>query len=318
MKLLLIAAIVVLLWLLFSLACFLLVCYVPKRKAPGPEEYDIPPGEIYEPFRDAMVGWIKEARAMEHEDVSIRSHDGLTLRGRYYECCPGAPMELMLHGYRGNSERDMCGGVQRAFALGRNALVVDQRASGRSDGHIITFGIRERLDCLDWVAFINEKFGPEQKIILTGISMGAATVLLAGGLELPENVIGILADCGYTSAKDIIQKVIRQIKLPVKLLYPAIRFGAKLYGGFDLEEASPEEAVAHCKVPVIFFHGESDDYVPCAMSGRNYDACRTPKKLVTVPGAGHGLSYPVDEQRYISELRMFGNEHWYEHGGETI
>lgn len=318
MKLLLSAALAGMVWLLFSLGCFLLVCFVPKRKVPGPDEYDIPPGEIYEPFRETMTGWIKEARAMKHEDVSICSYDGLTLRGRYYECCPGAPMELMIHGYRGNSERDLCGGVQRAFALGRNALVVDQRASGRSDGHIITFGVRERLDCLHWVEFIRQKFGPEQKIILTGISMGAATVLLAGGLDLPENVVGILADCGYSSAREIIQKVIRQIRLPVKLLYPAIRFGTRIFGGFDLEEASPVKALDRCKVPVIFFHGESDDYVPCDMSRINYNACRTPKKLVTVPGAGHGLSYPVDERRYISELWMFGNEHWYEHGGETV
>ena len=303
--------------LLLSLGCFLLACYVPKRVPLGPEEYDIPPGKIYEPYRDRMVGWIKDTRAMNDVEVSITSFDGLTLWGRYYEKTPGAPMELMLHGYRGNAERDMCGGVYRAFSLGRNALVVDQRACGRSDGHIITFGVKERRDCLQWVDFIREKFGPEQKIILTGISMGAATVLLTGGLELPDNVIGILADCGYTSAEDIMKKVLRQIHLP-GAVYQLIRLGGRLFGGFDLKDANVREAVARCKVPVIFFHGQTDDYVPCEMSRENYDVCAAPKRLVMVPGAGHGLSFPVDEDRYLKELHRFGNEYWYDHEGGPL
>ena len=303
--------------LLLSLGCFLLACYVPKRTPPGPEEYDIPPGKIYAPYRDRMVGWIRDARAMDYEEVSIRSFDGLTLRGRYYEQTPGAPMELMLHGYRGNAERDMCGGVYRAFCLGRNALVVDQRAGGRSDGHIITFGVKERYDCLQWAAFIRETFGPEQKIILTGISMGAATVLLTGGMDLPDNVIGILADCGYTSAEDIIKKVLRQIHLP-GALYHLIRLGGRVFGGFDLKEANVREAAARCKIPVIFFHGETDNYVPCDMSKVNFEACTSPKRLVTVPGAGHGLSFPVNEEQYLTELRQFGNEYWYNHEGGPL
>ena len=302
--------ILVFILVLLVLGCFLLACYVPKRREIGPEEYDIPQGKIYEPFRQEMEGWIREARAMDYEEVSIRSFDGLTLRGRFYEYSPGAPMELMIHGYRGSAERDMGGGVQRAFAVGRSALVVDQRAGGRSDGHFITFGVKESRDCRAWVEYITKKFGPEQKIILTGISMGAATVLMTGGMALPENVVGILADCGYTSAEDIIRKVLVQIHLP-QFLYHAIRLGGILFGGFDLRDASPREALKRCRVPVIFFHGEDDDYVPCSMSQTNYEVCPTPKRLVTVPGAGHGLSFPVDKDRYINELKIFTHEHWY-------
>lgn len=302
----------VLFFLLISLLCFLLACYVPKRKNPGPGEYDFPKGKIYEPFHERMTFWTDEFRRLPHEDVEITSADGLTLRGRYYECDPLAPMELMIHGYRGNAERDMCGGVFRAFSLGRNALVIDQRASGRSDGHLITFGVKERQDCLKWVEYIRERFGPEQKIILTGISMGAATVLMASGMELPDNVIGVLADCGYTSAEDIMKKVLRQIHLP-KCLYQLVRLGGRLFGGFDLSEASAIEAVKNCKVPVVFFHGETDNYVPWEMSRRNFEACQSEKRLVLVPGAGHGLSFPINEQQYISDLRAFGNEFWYEH-----
>jgi fermentation-respiration switch protein FrsA (DUF1100 family) len=211
----------------------------------------------------------------------------------------------MFHGYRGNAERDLCGGVQRAFSLGHSALIVDQRASCHSDGNIISFGVNEHKDCLAWLDFAIQTFGQDAQIILTGISMGATTVLLAAGRELPKNVMGILADCGYTTAREIICEVIRQMHLPPKLSYPFVRLGAKLFGHFDLEAANAPKALANCKVPVIFFHGEADDFVPCAMSKANYDACPSRKALVTIPGAGHGLAYPVDPEGYLKAAGDF-------------
>ena len=211
----------------------------------------------------------------------------------------------MFHGYRGGAERDLSGGVYRCFRCGRNALVVDQRCSGKSGGHVITFGIKEHRDCLSWVDFAVKKFGPQVKIILTGISMGASTVVMAGGRELPSNVIGILADCGYSSQKEIMEVVIRKMGLPPRLSYPFVRLAARIYGGFNLEEYSPMEALKTCSVPVIFFHGEDDDFVPCWMSRKMYDACPSRKKLVTMPGAGHGLSFPVAPEEYLQKLGEF-------------
>ena len=291
--------------LLISYICFYMAFYVPRKKNKSEEEYPIPPGEIYEPFRETFMGWMKELKELPHEEVSIKSFDGLTLRAKYYEYAPGAPIELMFHGYRGEARRDLCGGVQRCFALKRSALIVDQRACGNSEGNVITFGIKEHRDCLDWVNFMLAHFGPDVRIILTGISMGAATVLMASGKELPPNVIGVLADCGYTSPKEIIKKVIRQIHLPANFLYPFVKLGAKLFGHFDLEELSALEEVTKCNLPVIFFHGESDDFVPCEMSRKNYEACSSTKRIFTVPGAGHGLSYPVSAEAYLKELEEF-------------
>ena len=291
--------------LIIAYICFRMAFYVPKNRPVEAEEYPIPDGEVYEPYREQMTNWIREVRTLPHEDMEITSFDGLTLRGRYYEYAPGAPIELMLHGYRGNSERDLCGGVQRCFALKRNALIVDQRGCGRSEGTVISFGINERKDCLAWVELLIRRFGPDVKIILTGISMGAATVMMASGSDLPENVIGVLADCGYSSAKEIIKIVIRQMKLPTELSYPFVKLGAKLYGHFDLEETSPIEAVRKAKVPVIFYHGEADDFVPCSMSQECFGACASRKALVTIPGAGHGLSYPKDPETYLQTLFDF-------------
>ena len=288
-----------------SYICFRMAFFVPERSKLPKEEYSIPQGKIYEPYREKMVGWMKEVRALPSEDLTITSFDGLTLRGKYYEYAPGAVIEIMFHGYRGSAERDLCGGVQRCFKLGHSALIVDQRCSGRSQGNVITFGINESRDCLDWMKFAIRHFGPDCRLMLTGISMGASTVMIAAGQELPENVIGVLADCGFTSAKAIIKKVIRQLQLPPALAYPFVKLGARLYGHFDLEETSAVEALKTCKVPVIFFHGEADDFVPCDMSRENYAACAGPKKLVTVPGAGHGLSIMLDPEGYRAAMKDF-------------
>ena len=290
--------------LLVAYICFRMAFYASRKRPPSENVLDLPQGDIYAPYRDFMESCAREVRSMPCQELWITSHDGLKLYGRYFEYAPDAPIELMFHGYRGSAERDLSGGVRRCFKLGHSVLLVDQRCSGKSDGTVITFGIHEHRDCLSWLKEMQKRF-PNNKMILTGISMGASTVLMAAGLPLPENVIGVLADCGYTSAREIIQIVIKQMGLPPAFAYPFVKLGARLYGHFDLEETSAVVAVKNCKVPVILFHGEDDAFVPCEMSRINYEACSSRKRLVTIPGAGHGLSYPVDPEQYLNAMREF-------------
>lgn len=286
--------------LLVAYICFRMTFLVVKRSTA-----EIPPGKEYEPYRPQLKKWMEEVRNMPYEEMEVTSFDGLKLRGKYYECIPGAPMELMFHGYRGSGERDLCGGIQRAFDMERNVLIVDQRAAGKSEGNVITFGIHESRDCVTWLHYLQQRFGPQLKVIITGVSMGAATVMMATTWELPPCVVGVLADCGFTSAREIIKKVIRDLKLPADFLYFFVRLGAILYGHFDPDSITAEQAMRNCKLPVIFFHGEGDGFVPCDMTRRNYEACAAPKMLMTVPGAGHGLSYPADQEGYIRKLKEF-------------
>ena len=133
--LLLIAVLLILVVVVISYICFRIAFYTSRKEIYG--EFDIPKGKIYEPYRDIMIKWMKEVKGSEKENFTIKSFDGLNLTAKYYECKKGAPIELMLHGYRGNAQRDLCGGVQRCFSLGHNAFIVDQRACGNSEGHII-------------------------------------------------------------------------------------------------------------------------------------------------------------------------------------
>lgn len=301
----LVVLVLILAVVVISFLCYRKAFYVPPRPETPSDKITFPEGKIYEPFYDAMTKWIKEVRAMPYQEFSITSFDGLTLYGKYYEYKPGAPIELMLHGYRGSAERDLAGGVQRSFLAGRSVLLVDQRCCGKSEGSTITFGINEHRDCLRWIDFMCHHFGPDVKILLTGVSMGAATVIMAGSTALPKNVIGVLADCGYSSPREIICKVIKDMGISARLGYPFVKLGARLFGHFDLEETSPVEMVKNCRLPIIFYHGDADDFVPCHMSYDLYEACASRKQLVVIPGAGHGLSYPVAPEHYLNTLREF-------------
>jgi pimeloyl-ACP methyl ester carboxylesterase len=298
---------VILLLALVALAaafyCYKRIFFCRKRKPLAENEFELPDGEIYEVYRDEIINWVKMTRNMPYEYIETRSDDGLLLRGRYYECQKGAPVELLFHGYRGDAERDLSGGVERCFALNRNVILIDQRGCGRSEGKVTTFGVKERKDCLRWVETAIQRFGDDVTLILGGVSMGAATVMMAASEPLPKNVVCVMADCGYSSQKEIIQKVVKEMKLPVWLVYPFIKLGARLFGRFRLEETTPIECVQKARVPVIFLHGDADDFVPCDMSRRLYEACTSEKALAIIPNAGHGLAFPVEKETYLKAIK---------------
>ena len=294
--------------LVTSYVCFVRIFYAGRGgKKKEKTKVTAPVVDGFAPFRPQIGQWMREVEAMDSRELEITSHDGLKLYGSYYEYEKGAPTEIMFHGYRGNGKRDLSGGVVRAFKQGRSALIVDHRASGRSEGHVVTFGINESRDCLLWVECAIREIDPDAKIILTGISMGAATVMIAAGKEeLHKNGVAVIADCGYTSAEEIIKNTMRDMKLPADLLYPFAILGGRLFGGFNINETSPIESMKKCKVPVIFLHGDADGFVPFDMSQRNFDACAAEKKrLSPIKGAAHGVAYPTDPDTYLSELAEF-------------
>lgn len=301
---LLIPILIIILTLAFSYYGYRIAFYAPKRT--GEEAlYRLPQGAQYEEFIPNISKSIDEMLAASFEAVTITGHDGHKLFARYYHTQDDAPLQIQFHGYKSSAYVDFCGGRYLACKVGHNALVVDQRSHGKSDGTTITFGIRERKDCLSWINYACERFGKDIPIILSGLSMGAATVLMASDLELPDNVKGIIADCPYSSPKEIICKVGKDMHFPPKLMYPFVKLGAFLFGHFNLEESSAVAAVSNAKIPILLIHGEDDRFVPCEMSRAIHNARPTHSTLVTIPNAGHGLCYMVDPKRYEEAIMEF-------------
>jgi fermentation-respiration switch protein FrsA (DUF1100 family) len=213
-----------------------------------------------------------------------------------------------MHGYRSSSEDFMCA-MGFFMSQGYNILAVEQRAHGKSEGKWITFGIKERYDALSWCNHLIESFGRDITIVLDGISMGATTVLLASGLDLPKNVKGVIADCGFTSPWDIVTEVARRDmhipKFPLLyLMLPTVR----LLCGFGLREASTVFEVKKSNLPILYVHGLADDFVPHEMSVKAYNSRPENSRLVSIENAAHGLCYIVDEKACQKELARFLNE----------
>lgn len=289
--------------LLAAYYAYRMAFYSPLSKRPDP--FAPTKGKSYLPYRDLILKASQVMDRYQYEEVWIQSYDGKRLRGRYYHICDNAPLEILFHGYRSTCLRDCSGGHALSRKLKLNTLVVDQRAQGKSEGVTITFGIKERLDCLSWIQYANNRFGNTKPIVISGLSMGAGTVLMASDLDLPSNVQAIIADSGYTSPMAIIEKVCADLHYPLFLCRPLVRLGAALFGKFNIKESSAIESVKHNKIPTLLIHGETDSLVPCYMSKEIYAAAEDHIQLCTFPDAGHGLAFMVDPSRYEKVIYEF-------------
>lgn len=267
---------------------------------------EVPKYEQFEILAGKMLADVDQLLAVPFEPVSIMSRDGLKLCGRYYHHGDQNPLVILFHGYHGSAIRDSVGGFCIAKEYGCNILIVHQRAHGESEGRTITMGIKERYDCIDWIRYMIDRFGEHTKIALMGVSMGAATVLMAAGLpELPEEVKCVMADSGYSTIRGVIAKVMKTMGFPVKPIYPFVRMASMVYGNFDPDAMTPKEALKTCKIPVLLIHGDHDELVPCEMSYENYEAITSEKELIIVNGANHGVSYFVDQEKYMKTAKRF-------------
>lgn len=261
---------------------------------------------------EAMLSKVRQARkylaAQPNETVEIQGRDGTHLVGHWIPAAHPKRVVVAMHGWRSAWDNDF--GMVADFFRHNDCsmLYAEQRGQGGSGGEYIGFGLTERYDCLDWVDWVNEKTGQQLPVYLCGISMGASTVLMAGGLPLPENVRGILADCGYTSAVDIWKHVAKNLHLSYGICGgPAGRI-AKRRLCMAMDSESCPQALARCHVPVLFVHGTDDRFVPIEMTYENYKACAGPKRLFVVPGAEHGMSYLVDPNGYEAAIKAFWHD----------
>lgn len=259
-------------------------------------------GKNWPLIRDG-IDWMERT---PYEEMHITSFDGLRLYGRYYPCEGSDRTILCCHGYRSCRENDFAVVVETFHNAGFNLLLIDQRAHGQSEGRFICYGTKERYDVREWINALL-KHNSQQRILLHGVSMGAATVLMTAGFELPPNVKGIVADCGFTSPWEEYAYILRyRFKLPkFPVLYVA-DWISRAFAKYGFRDYSTAQALKTNKLPLLLVHGGEDDFVPTFMGHDNFAyATVEDKKLVIVETAKHAQSYLVERERCDTELKAF-------------
>lgn len=241
-----------------------------------------------------------------HEIVEITAGDGQIMKGHWFPKENASRIIIAMHGWRSSWSHDF--GLISSFFKenGCSVLYPEQRGQGASGGTHIGLGILERFDCRDWIDWVNEHNLDGKPIYLAGVSMGATTVLMTSGLELPNNVSGIIADCGFTSPHDISKHIVENNlhmsygirgQIADTLCKEKNQIGTKAYSSVC--------AMKENRIPVLFIHGADDTFVPVTMTYENYKACAAPKELLIVPGADHAMSYYVNREKYEEAVKAF-------------
>lgn len=248
--------------------------------------------------------WVDD---QDFDEWTMHSYDGLDLKGYYLEAeQPTNKVVVMAHGYLGNAMDMGLYGQYYYEQLGYNIFMADARGHGDSEGDYIGFGWDDRLDYVDWVNRITEKYGDDTEIIMHGVSMGAATVLMASGEELPDNVKAIVADSPYTSVKDLFSyQMKRMFHIPAFPILPSTSAVTKMKAGYSLSEASALDQVKKADVPILYIHGNVDTFVPTKMTKKLYENTNSEAEMITVDDAGHGEAFVTAKEKYIEKLNEF-------------
>lgn len=268
-----------------------------------PEEAKSTSGEVV----DENVDWLINKSNFSNEYIT--SFDNLKLHGyKILNEIPTNKWVISVHGYTSQG-LDMSGYARNFYEMGYNILIPDLRAHGKSEGDYIGMGWDDRLDIIEWINLIL-KFDATSEIVLHGVSMGAATVSMTSGEKLPNNVKAIIADCGYTSVWEQFSHQLDVLySLPSFPVMNASSVVTKIKAGYTLKEASTLKQVAKSKTPILFIHGDEDDFVPYSMMDELYNATSSEKEKLTIKGAGHAKASKVNPELYWSTINTFINKY---------
>ena len=253
---------------------------------------------------------------IEKEELEIKSFDDLRLHATFIPAESYTTVTVVLvHGFRANWFKDFGLMLKFYHNLGVNILLPDDRGHGKSEGDYIGFGYHDHFDVEKWVDYLIIRFGSKSSVFLHGVSMGAATVMIASGDELPEQVKGIIEDCGYSTLKKQLSHSFKGgKKIPVAPFINIVSAVAKKKAGYKFSDCNSMAALKRATLPYLFIHGDVDDVVPTYMAYENFEACASEDKaLVLIEGAGHAENYYVDKSAYEEAVANFINRNM----GET-
>lgn len=268
-----------------------------------PEEAEATSGQVL----DSDVTWL--LNDSNYTDEYITSSDKLKLHSyKVTNQNNSNKWVIAVHGYTSEGI-NMSTYAKHYYDNGYNVLIPDLRAHGLSEGNYIGMGWDDRLDIISWINYIlNEN--PNAEIILHGVSMGASTVLMTSGEEIPSNVKAIVADCGYTSVWDEFAYQLDDLfSLPEFPILNVSSMVAKIRAGYFLGEASSLKQVKNSKTPILYIHGDKDDFVPYYMMEELYNATSSEKEMLTIKGAEHAKASEVDPETYWNTVNNFINKY---------
>lgn len=259
------------------------------------------------PFLRPWVDSLETAGALRDTFIV---NDGARLHA-YYVAAPEETRAtaVIVHGYTDNAIRMFMLAHLYNHELRYNVLLPDLHYSGLSDGDCFRMGWLDRLDVMRWMDVADSIFGGTQMVV-HGISMGAATTMMVSGEEQRPFVRCFVEDCGYTSVWDEFEHELRgRFGLPA---FPLLHVADWLCGvehGWTFREASAVEQVKKCRLPMLFIHGDADDFVPTWMVYELFEAKPQPKEIWVVPGAAHAVSYRDNRDQYVWRVRNFVSRH---------
>ena len=268
-----------------------------------PEEAEATSGQVL----DSDIQWL--LTESNYTDETLTSFDNLNLHAyKVLNQNDSNKWVITVHGYTSEGI-NMSSYAKNYYDIGYNVLIPDLRSHGLSEGDYIGMGWDDRLDIIDWINTILE-YNPNAEIVLHGVSMGAATVSMVSGEDLPSNVKAIVADCGYTSVWDEFAYQLDDLfSLPEFPILNVSSLVAKVRAGYFLGEASTLKQVAKSKTPILFIHGDEDDFVPYYMMEELYNATSSEKEMLTIKNAGHAKASEVDPETYWTTVSNFTSKY---------
>jgi dipeptidyl aminopeptidase/acylaminoacyl peptidase len=242
-------------------------------------------------------------QSIEFRDVDLATPDGVTLRAwlmRPRETNGDAV--ILLHGVSDN-RMGMYGYGQWLAEHHYTVLLPDARGHGSSGGEQATYGLLESNDIHHWVDWIEADQHPRCMFGL-GESMGAAQLLQS--LSKESRFCAVVAESPFASFREVAYaRFGREFHtgpwLGRTFFHPTVDVGflyVRLRYGFEMEDASPEEAVVGTKTPVLLIHGLQDRNIPPYHSDRIQAKNPSFVSVWKVPGAVHTGAHQVAPQEF--------------------
>jgi uncharacterized protein len=269
--------------------------------------------------RRFVSGDIEAARAIADRDdatlsdVSIAASDGAILRGwEFVSKNDNGSVVILLHG-QGDNRAGMLGNADLLLRNGYSLLLPDARAQGDSGGVIATYGVKEVDDLRRWSGWLRQTLNP-RCIDGLGDSMGAAILLQT--LAVEPHFCAVVAESPFASFREAAYDRLGQAFhtgpwLGRTVLFPAVVAGfvyADFRYGVEFERASPEDAVASTRVPVLLIHGLADVNLPPRHSERI--KAGNPAVVLWEPvNAGHCGAAGAEPEEYERRVAGWFDDH---------